>query len=85
MTSTTAVEPDQIWADNDPRSSGRKVRIVSVDATHAVAEVVAHRAVSTGSVGRQTRISLGRFRPTSTGYRLVQHADGTPAEGQTTR
>lgn len=81
MNSTHPVQPGQIWADNDPRSEGRQVRIVAVDGTHATVELVTGRGVGHDAAkpGRRTRIRLDRFRPTSTGYRLVTHADGTPA------
>jgi len=77
MNQQQPVEPGQVWADNDPRGYGRKIRVVAIDGTHATVEVVAHRAVSSGTAGRQTRIRLDRFRPTSTGYRLVRNADGS--------
>lgn len=67
------VQVGQIWADNDKRSSGRRVRIVEVDATHATVELVGarQRGVSSAEPGRRTRIRLDRFKPTSTGYRLL--------------
>jgi hypothetical protein len=80
-----APEPGQIWADNDPRCEGRQVRITAVDGTHATVELIAtrDRPLLTGQkpapIGRQTRILLRRFKPTSTGYRLVANADGTSA------
>ena len=58
------VRPGQIWADNDKRSAGRQVEIVRIDTTHAV--------VLAAGTRRETRIRLDRFRPTSTGYRLVK-------------
>jgi hypothetical protein len=80
------IQPGQVWADNDPRSHGRQVRIVALDATHATVELVTPRQVATLSgqtttaqPGRRSRISLSRFRATSTGYRLVQHPDGSAA------
>jgi hypothetical protein len=79
--STTPVRPGQIWADNDKRSYGRKVRVVEIDATHATVELVDQRGrpaantpVQRAETGRQTRIRLDRFRPTSTGYRLHEDA-----------
>lgn len=65
------VEPGQVWADNDKRGYGRQVTVQSTDATHAT--------VTDGK--RTSRIRLDRFRPTANGYRLVRHADGTPAGG----
>jgi hypothetical protein len=72
MPETTTVRPGQIWADNDKRSNGRELRIERVDDQYAY-------AVSPGRGGRfqQTRIRLDRFRPTSTGYRLVQDVEAT--------
>ena len=59
---TPAVRPGQIWADNDKRSAGRRITVTSVGQTHAMVET---------SLGRRTLVRLDRFRPTSTGYRLV--------------
>ena len=62
----------QIWQDNDPRSCGRKIRIVGITGTHAVVELYQPRQpVSSAKPGRRTRIRLDRFKPTSTGYRYV--------------
>lgn len=77
MAEQQTVRVGQVWADNDRRAEkvGREVKVV-----------VLHRAMhpgcpefamvvtrfGTGPWGtRQTRIRLNRFRPTSTGYRLV--------------
>lgn len=69
---TPDVRPGQIWADNDPRSAGRHLLVVDVGPTHAEVELAVPRPpVSSAKPGRRTRIRLDRFRPTSTGYRLV--------------
>lgn len=73
--SEPVVKAGQVWADNDKRSEGRKVRILSVGETHAVVEQYVPRG-SSAKPGRQTQIRLDRFRPTSTGYRLVQDVEG---------
>jgi hypothetical protein len=65
----TDVKPGQIWADNDPRCAGRRMRIIRVDETHATVSPVAPKAR-----GRATRIRLDRFNPTSSGYRLISEA-----------
>jgi hypothetical protein len=78
------VRVGQVWADNDKRAEGRRVRVVEVGRTHAVVELVdqrgrparGHEAQQKAEAGRRTRIRLDRFRPTSTGYRLVRDADG---------
>jgi hypothetical protein len=61
------VRPGQVWADNDWRAHGRTVLVLAVDETHATVQSPSGR-------GRKTRIRLDRFRPTSTGYRLVSEA-----------
>lgn len=62
------VQVGQVWEDTDSRmvkSKGhpRRVRVVSIGNADAVVENVI--------TGRRTLIALKRFRPTSTGYRLV--------------
>ncbi len=71
------VRPGQIWADNDGRSQGRKVKVLEVHQgerePYAIVQVI---AVAHGSLPldpkkpRKTRVVLRRFRPNSTGYRL---------------
>ena len=56
------VKVGQVWQDNDGRGPRRVGRIVSIDDTHARVEW----GVNT------TRVKLTRFKPTSTGYRLIQ-------------
>lgn len=94
MSTTPDVRPGQIWADNDKRSAGRKVRVIAIEdasgwdggkrrplvPARAVVEQVVGR--HNEGTGRRTRIRLDRFRPTSTGYRLVQDA---PTTEETTR
>lgn len=88
------VKVGQVWADNDPRTSGN--RMLRVDAIEARLPVGRRRSVGKGDAlpdhpthavcmlgflrgdrfmphltGRQTIVRLDRFRPTSTGYRLV--------------
>jgi hypothetical protein len=67
------VKPGQLWADNDKRerSRGRVLRIHEVGPTHAIA----YAWDNSGREGRSTRVRLDRFKPTSTGYRLVEGVD----------
>ncbi|KMS79576.1 hypothetical protein ACH49_12175 [Streptomyces leeuwenhoekii] len=76
MTETPAPAVGQIWQDNDPRSHGRQLRIVEIDGTHAVCELVVPRGAGhqQAKAGRRTRIRLDRFRPISTGYRYIRTA-----------
>ncbi len=76
MIESIPVRPGQIWQDNDPRAHDRTVRVVEITDTHAIVALHTPRGVSDDHAkpGRRTRIRLDRFRPTSTGYRLVQEA-----------
>ena len=70
------VRVGQLWADNDPRAAGRTIRITEVGKYIATAEVITSADYADDkSVGRSTRISLSRFKPTSTGYRLLNEGD----------
>lgn len=77
-TETPTVRARQIWEDADSRGHGRKVRIIATTETHALVEVVAGRWGNSSTVGRRSRIRLDRFKPTSTGYRLVRDVEPTP-------
>lgn len=68
----TEVKVGQVWADNDKRSAGRHVRVIAIEVT--LKQAVVRRCNSAGGLigARVTRIALRRFRPTSTGYRLVR-------------
>lgn len=90
MIHPTTTEPSvgQIWADNDKRSIGRKIRIDAIEGDIAHCTVVADRDNPTrhkgrynfarpagwSPVGHKTRISVRRMRPTSNGYRPVADA-----------
>jgi hypothetical protein len=52
----------QLWKDNDPRVPNRYLKILDVKDGYAYARVLA---------GKQTKIKLSRFKPTSTGYILI--------------
>lgn len=72
------VKEGQIWADNDRRSRGRTLKVLRVEAEHALCEVLTdgpypHRS----AVGRTTSIRLSRFKPNSTGYRYLRDGGGT--------
>jgi len=57
------VRPKQIWESCDPREGCPRRFIVE--------EIEGGMAVCLSLRGRRTRIRLDRFRPTSTGYRLI--------------
>ena len=62
---TQSVRVGQVWEDCDKRFR-RTVKIVTLTQTHAVVVRVTPTPRTT-----RTKIRLDRFRPTSTGYRLV--------------
>lgn len=81
-----AIEVGQVWADDDPRSQGRTIRITEVDPPNFRARAVivtVARNVGEDQVGRRTRwISFRRFRPGKRGYRLLENpVTGTRVEG----
>ncbi len=61
------VEVGQVWADNDWRSTGRTVMVMEVQGDKAICAV----AWPGHKVRKRTTIALRRFRPSSTGYRLL--------------
>lgn len=66
------VQPGQVWADNDPRSAGRTLRVVAVGKNSARCVVLTPAVgASVHTVGRTSMIALARFRPVSNGYRLI--------------
>lgn len=71
-----SIRVGQVWADADPRSSGRKIRITEVDVDAELVRgvvVSVGRNVSEARIGQRTRpIKLARFRPGNRGYRLVE-------------
>lgn len=82
--STPDVRPGQIWADNDKRSSGRTIRVDEIIGSPqgdrvAVCTILTNRDAAdpndwgTDMRGRKVRIKVRRFRPTSTGYRLIEN------------
>ena len=60
------VKVGQVWEDCDRRFAKRRVKVVTLTRTHAVVVRIAPTRSDT-----RTKIRLDRFRPTSTGYRLV--------------
>lgn len=84
------VKPGQIWADNDLRSKGRTLEVISVYQSRIADSVAVCKILTNeeetqrlidnpqGSYapkdrrGKTTTIKVRRFKPTSTGYRLIQ-------------
>lgn len=63
----------QVWADNDPRSAGRTLRVIAVGKNTVRCTVLTAAAgASEYTVGRTRMIAQSRFRPTSNGYRLLE-------------
>ncbi|TDD97724.1 hypothetical protein [Actinomadura rubrisoli] len=89
MAADSTVKPGQTWADNDKRAEGRTFRVESIDGDKAICTVLTNTDVAQQQIdeyrgrscpwardmrGKATRISLSRFKPTNSGYRLVQDA-----------
>lgn len=69
------IKVGSIWADDDPRQAGRRLKVIAVDGDQVVCVVTAvARNVSETRIGTSTRIRRNRFRPGSSGYRLVEQA-----------
>ena len=73
----------QVWQDNDKRHHNRFLRVVEVHADDSRPYAMCERVYRilyeppiewTSYFMKQTRISLDRFKPTATGYRLVADA-----------
>ncbi|MCC3333552.1 hypothetical protein [Nocardia abscessus] len=70
----TEIRVGQVWADNDPRSEGRTLKVVAIEmgfVRRAVCEPVTEIGGKPAKPGRTVRIKVDRMWPTSTGYRLV--------------
>lgn len=74
MPETPEVRVGQTWQDNDKRMQrpARFVRVTAIDGDKAVCEAWYDQP---GATSRTTRISLSRFKPNTTGYRLHKEAD----------
>lgn len=59
------VKAGQVWRDNDQRMGPREIKVLAIEGDRAIVQRVS-------GVGTKTKIRLDRFRPTTTGYRLVQ-------------
>ena len=62
---TIQVKVGQVWQDCDKRFPNRRIRVLEIVGEKAVVQ-------SVHGFTPKTRIRLDRFRPGSTGYRLVQ-------------
>ncbi|GIG57099.1 hypothetical protein Lfu02_14710 [Longispora fulva] len=81
MHETIEVRVGQVWADNDPRSAGRTVRVDHLMHGMAICTVLTNATNPQfdgegrrDSRGRRTRIALERFRPTASGYVLLRNS-----------
>ena len=65
---TTKTQVGQVWESCDWREKGRQIIIERIEKGKAVCRRWGRGAI----FGVETRIRLDRFRPISTGYRLVK-------------
>jgi hypothetical protein len=77
---STEVKPGQVWQDNDPRSVGYKHIILEITEKNGEpAALIRYWPEGNNSSGKPEglrKILLRRYRPNSTGYRLIK--DVTP-------
>lgn len=77
----TDVRVGDVWADNDYRCEGRTVMVVAITDGKAICSV-AWPNLKHGRVRHRTAIRLDRFRPNSTGYRLISRVRGDLTRSQ---
>jgi hypothetical protein len=74
------VKIGQVWQDNDPRLVARYgkfgdhirlLEVTEIEHNYAFARVTIDGVIQP----RKTKIRLDRFKPTSTGYRLIKDVD----------
>ena len=74
MKTPITVQVGQVWVDNDPRC--KRVRSLRVDsllqANICDPDFKPYASCTILESGRKVRILLSRFRPTKSGYRLVE-------------
>lgn len=80
------VKCGQVWADNDWRSEGRTLLVLAIrDNGKALCRVLSDRnnrpKGARTQAGRETLIAIRRFKPTSTGYRLLNTSDAKALDG----
>lgn len=73
----TEIRVGQTWADNDPRSEGRTLKVVALEMGYVrrvQCEVLTDPGGEPPRRAREVHIKVDRLHPTSTGYRLVSEA-----------
>jgi hypothetical protein len=70
------VEPGQVYADNDPRSEGRTLRVDRIEGAYAICTVLTDRVMHdenwVSQIGRPTKIKVRRLYPNARGYRRLE-------------
>ncbi len=77
MSGQPTVRVGQVWADNDKRSRGRHLKVIDISRRMGTDRAEVQQCDQRGRIigSRTTFIRLDRFRPTSTGYRLVRDVE----------
>lgn len=70
MIESVEVKVGQVWEDNDPRQKKEGIAVRRVK----ILEIVDGRALvqHPSGMGRKTKVRVNRFRPTASGYKLVE-------------
>ena len=74
MSNTWHLAIGQVWEDCDPRAAefygvARRIEVTELLPNGAVCKIVRHGKAE--QIGKSTTIRADRFRPTKTGYKLV--------------
>ena len=74
MKTEPTVAVGQRWADNDPRSRGRVLRIIEVGGENG-SRLDPRFVYMEDVAGKRTRIAKVRLQPTRNGYRLLRDGE----------
>lgn len=74
MTEAPEVHLGYIFEDMDPRSNGRRLKVVGFRQHHVACQVIEHRD-RPQTVGQVRLVRIDRLRPYLNGYRLIATSD----------
>lgn len=74
----TEIRVGQTWADNDPRSKGRTIKVTALDldTSKAICKTLTRPGGEVPEGRLFGRIHVDRLHPTGTGYRLREDEEG---------
>ena len=69
------VKINQIWKDNDKRVSDRYLKVFKIEDSKAHCYVSNSEDFQETETPKTTKVSIKRFKPNSTGYKLIHDAE----------